>query len=157
MPPLSELHFTTDIHCPVEAVFGLIADLSHYSRWLSSSNLYAEMAFVSDDPIKLGTTYVDQGQSSIMKGSITVFEPPTRIRFEQHTQIKLMGLDGGLDIQTDYTLANAGGITHLRRDVVFTTQGILKLAQPILTRSIRKENERILQKMKTYLEATQAD
>ncbi|MBD0343635.1 MAG: hypothetical protein ICV63_02110 [Coleofasciculus sp. Co-bin14] len=58
-----------------------------------------------------------------------------------------------MDIKIQYTLQTVENGTEVTRDFTLYVLGILKLMQPILVSTIRKENERILQVMKTYLEA----
>jgi len=153
---MPRLHFTTTINCPPDDVFNLIADLSNYGRWLSSSRLFQEMQHVSDNPIKLGTTYTDQGKASTLHGTITEFKPPANLTFQQGTRLNWPVLRPGLDITIRYTLEGQNGGTSLVRDVDVQFVGLLKLAQPMILRSIRAENERILSRMKAYLEGKSA-
>lgn len=150
---MPQLHFTTTINRPIDSVFNLIADLPNYNKWLSTSNLFAQTMNMSDNPIKLGTTYVDKGPQSTMQGKITAFQPSTRLTFYQFTQFKLLIFPAGLDIQIQYTLEKLENGTRLNRDTTVNTQGIARFAQPFLLNSIRVENERILRLMKAYLEA----
>jgi hypothetical protein len=65
-------------------------------------------------------------------------------------------LHPGLDIQIRYTLQAENGSTRVVRDINLNVVGVLKVAQPVLVRSITAENHRILAKMKAYLEAQSA-
>ena len=145
---MPELHFETTINRPPEAVFNLLADLPHYDQWLPPSSLYGNVTQYSRLPIERGTTYVDQGKMSRMEGRITEFDPPKRLHFRQ-TSVSIMG---ALDIEIRYTLEANGEGTHLQRDVDVRTTGGYGLVQGYLLTSIRKENERILAVLKTYLE-----
>lgn len=150
---MSDMHFAIVVNRPVEAVFQLIADLPHYGQWLPSAGAFSAVSTVSDNPIKLGTTYVDNGTSTVMQGQITVFEPPNRITFRQNARFQRFIFSGGLHVQIQYTLAATNSGTQVKRDTTVEVLRILKLLQPVVLRTIRKENERILQKMKAYLEA----
>jgi len=150
---MPQMHFTTTIKRPAEAVFNLIADLPNYNRWLSPSNLFAQTMQISDNPIKLGSTYLDQGPQSTMQGKITEFQPPTRLTFFQTTQFKLLIFPAGLDIEIQYVLENIDNGTRVNRNTTVNPKGIARLAQPILLNSIKAENERILRVMKAYLES----
>ena len=145
---MPELVFTKDIHAPTQAVFDLIADLPNYNRWLPPSNLYAAVTQYSELPIKKGTQYIDQGKMSRMVGAVREYEPPKLITFHQVTVLMV----GSLDITIRYKLEAADNNTHLTRTVTIKPSGVYLLAEPFLVRSIQAEVERILEKMKAYLE-----
>lgn len=145
---MAELHFETTIQRPIEDVFALIADLQHYDKWLEPSSLYGTTVHISDNPVKLGTQYVDSGKASRMIGSVTAFEPPNKIHFRQVTA----SLIGKLDVEARYTLTSQNGGTHVSRDMVVRPNGGYSLLQGFLLGAIRKESTRILAAMKTWME-----
>lgn len=145
---MTELHFETVIQRPTADVFALIADLPGYGKWLSASSLYGAVMHISDDPIKLGTKYVDSGKATRMTGSVTTFEPPKRIHFRQTT----VSLFGSLDIEIQYGLETVDGGTRVQRAVIVRPGGAYQFLEPFLLGSIRKESDRILAKMKAWLE-----
>ncbi|MBZ0289736.1 MAG: SRPBCC family protein [Anaerolineae bacterium] len=145
---MTELHFETTIDRSLQAVFDLIADLSHYDKWLSPSNLYGTVTQYSGFPVERGTQYVDHGRLTRMEGRVTEFDPPHHIHFRQTTVSML----GALDIEIRYTLTPTGHDTHVRRDVYVRPTGMYGLAQGLLLGSISTESERILAMMKQYLE-----
>ena len=51
---MPDMHFSLDIQRPPEAVFNLIADIAHYSRWLPPSKTYVENDRYFGSPIKAG-------------------------------------------------------------------------------------------------------
>lgn len=142
------MQFTTTIHAPPEQVFNLIADLPNYGKWLPSSRLYGAVTQYSDLPVRKGTQYVDQGKTSRMTGAVTEFDPPRRITFKQ-TSVSVFGQ---LDIQIRYTLEPTGDGTRMLRETTVTPSGGFRVLQPVILEPIRKENERILERMKVYLE-----
>lgn len=142
------MQFETTIQRPVDAVFALIADLPNYGKWLPSSNLFGSVTEYSEHPIRAGTQYVDTGPTSRMIGAVLEFEPPTRIGFRQTT----VSMFGSLTVEIRYALAADGEDTHLTRRVIITASGGYRLAQPMIVRAIRQENERILATLKAYLE-----
>ena len=146
------LRFTVDINGSRETIFELIADLAHYERWLPGSRTFGGMTQVSPALPGVGTTYAD----GTMRGSITEFNPPERITFEQSMPVKVLLLTGKLDVRVSYTLEATGSskqATHVIREVTFKQQGILKLARPLVAGTIRGESGRLLEKMKRYVEA----
>jgi|FLYN01.1.fsa_nt_gi uncharacterized protein YndB with AHSA1/START domain len=145
---MAEMQFETVIRRPVEDVFALIADLPNYGKWLPPSNIYGGVTQYSELPVRVGTQYVDQGKASRMMGAVTEFEPPTRISFRQ-TSASLLG---GLTIEILYTLAAEDGATRVTRQVSVQPSGAYSLLEPVLLGQIRKESERILAKIKGYLE-----
>src|ERR1700682_483337 len=123
------MQFATTINRPPTAVFDLLADLGHYSRWLSPSGTFQEITQPSAEPTRLGTTYTD---SSVMQGSVTEFAPPNRLTFSQETTFHQFLLNGRLRIEMQYTLTSEGSGTHVTRTVTMNTQGIFRLLQPFV-------------------------
>lgn len=146
------LHFTVDIDGPSETVFALIADLAHYDRWLPRSRAFGSVAQVSHMPVGIGTTYVDTGPNGVMRGSITDYQPPVHIAFRQSMPVKLLLLAGMLEMDIRYTLEPVGNTTRVEREVAFTLPGMLKVGQPIVVTTVRRESQRLLQVMKRYVE-----
>ncbi len=146
---MPELVFTKDIHVAPEVVFDLIADLRDYSTWLPPSNLFNDVTEYSELPIRAGTTYVDQGKTTRMVGAVTEFERPNRITFRQVTTSRV----GELIVEIRYTLENKSDYTHVTRNVEISASGGYRIIQMFLVGAIRTEVERLLEKMKVYLEA----
>jgi uncharacterized protein YndB with AHSA1/START domain len=148
------MRFQTTIQRNKETIYALLTDLRGYQSWLPPSDLYSGVREISDHPAKVGTTYVDGGTASVMHGRVTELEPNRRVAFMQTMRHKVSGLPGGLDVQIRYTLETGGEFsTRVTREVRLRTHGILLLFQLVLLGAIRKENERIMQRMKWYLEA----
>jgi hypothetical protein len=115
---MPDLHFTTVINAPPQAVFDRITDFAHYNQWLPTSNMFKSVMEISENPVRLDSTYVDKGTNSTMYGKITVYHPPEKITFHQVTQIKVLGLAvAGLEVTIAYQLASWSGSTNLTRDV----------------------------------------
>jgi uncharacterized protein YndB with AHSA1/START domain len=146
------LHFAAHIEGPCEKIFGLIADITQYDQWLPSSRAFGAVTQVSQTPVGLGTTYIDNGPSGAMQGSITEYQPPERIAFQQSMPVKLLVFAGTLELHTRYTLEPVGQATLVSRDVSFQLPGVLKVAQPIIVSTVRRESERLLQVMKRTIE-----
>ncbi len=146
------LHFSTHIEGPCETIFTLIADLTRYDRWLPRSRTFGSVSQISNTPVGLGTRYVDIGSSGTMQGLVTAYEPPTHIAFQQTMPVKLLLLTGDLDIHIGYTLEQEGQVTCVVRDVSFHLPIVLKVAQPIIVATVRRESKRLLILMKRYVE-----
>lgn len=110
------------------------------------------MKQVSQTPVGLGTTYIDNEPSGVMQGTITDYHPPSSIAFQQSMPVKLLVFAGTLELHIRYTLEPLGQATRVNRDVTFQLPGVLKAAQPIIVSSVRWESERLLQDMKRTVE-----
>ena len=145
------LHFTTTINAPPQAVFDRLPDFAHYDNWLPPSGLFKTVMEITDNPVRQGTKYVDNG----LHGEVTVCQPPQNLTFHQVTNLKLAGfIPANLDITIAYQLKADGVGTNLTRDVILQVGGILKLLQSMLVARIAAENQRILAALKTGLEKT---
>jgi uncharacterized protein YndB with AHSA1/START domain len=144
---MSDLHFEADINASPETVFNLLSDLPNYGRWLSDSDLYNDTLDISDNPIKLGTTYLDHGKQLDLFGKVTEFVPNSRLAFYEATK------RGDVEVTIRYTLTPRNGGTHLERDTTGKMRGILGLFQPLVMRRIRKEGARIVARIKSHLES----
>ncbi len=147
------LHFTTAINVPPQAVFDRIADFAHYDQWLPPSGMFKSVMEISENPIRLDSTYVDKGTNSTMYGKVTVYQPPEKITFHQVTQIKVLGLAvAALTVTIAYQLESGSGGTNLTRDVTVQASGLLTLLQSRLLPGIAVESQRILAALKQSLE-----
>jgi uncharacterized protein YndB with AHSA1/START domain len=149
---MAELHFTTLIEGSPETIFAVIADLAHYDRWLPGSNAFGAITQIAPVPIGLGTTYLDAGPAGTRRGEVTEYDPPTRICFHQPMQVKRLFLSGKIDIQLRQTLEPLERRTRVNRDLSIQVHGLLKVAQPIIVAAFWRENERVLQALKRYVE-----
>jgi uncharacterized protein YndB with AHSA1/START domain len=150
---MPSLQLTTDINSTRETIFDLIADLAHYDRWLPGSRVFGGVTNVLPASLGVGTTYAN----GPMHGTITEFNPPERIAFEQSMPLKALLLTGKLDVRVRYTLEtirNDEQATQVIREVTFTPRGILAVAQPLFVSTIRRESERMLEMLKQYVERT---
>lgn len=150
---MPEMQFHCLVNRPIDVVFQLITDLGNYDKWLPPSNLFTEVSTISDNPIRRGTTYINRGPSALMQGEVTDLVAPTQVSFHQVTRFKRFGLQGGIEIEIHYVLESFESGTRVTRNVTFALFGPLKFLQPLLLRGIRRESERILQEVKTYLES----
>ncbi len=148
---MPSLRLTADINGTRETIFDLIADLAHYDRWLPGSRVFGGMTQVSPVSPGVGTTYAD----GPMRGSITEFNPPERITFEQSMPVRALRLSGKLDVRVRYALEETGSdgqATHVIREVTCNLHGILGAAQPLVVSTMRRESGRLLEMMKRYVE-----
>ncbi len=138
-----------------ETIFDLIADLPNYVRWLPGSEAFDGTTEVSPYPVRLGTTYLDAGPAGERPGSVTGYDPPRYIAFHHTMLLKRGPLTANIDVHIRYTFEPVERATSVVRDLDLTIQipGLLKVAQPLVLLVFRKENVRILAKLKRYVEA----
>lgn len=147
--------FTTRIQgCP-RVIFDLIADMPNYGCWLRGSEAFGGTTNVSPYPVRLGTTYLDAGAEGERPGTVTEYDPPHHIGFH-HTMLLRKGpLAADIDVRIRYTLEPQEDATNVIRalDMRIRMRGLMKIAQPLVVRGFRRENERILAALQSYAEA----
>jgi uncharacterized protein YndB with AHSA1/START domain len=151
---MTELRFEADIHAGAERVFGLLADLRTYDRWLPHSSSFNGTTQISDGPIGAGTTYVEPSALGTRYGKVTLFEPPAQLNFEQPMTMKPSAF-GIVDIKQFHTLVpiDGGDSVHYTRVVQIEPHGLTKLILPFAIGMIRAENQRTLNALKAYAES----
>ncbi|HEY1919040.1 MAG TPA: SRPBCC family protein [Streptosporangiaceae bacterium] len=137
-----------DIHCPAETIFDLITDLRGQDRWLPRSSSFRGTADISDDPVRLGTTYREPGPTGVRIGTITEFERPVKITFHQPMTMRLHA--GTVDVTLRYTLSPGADGTHVKRVVTIGIPWSLRLMRPVLVRAFRTESGRTLLALKAH-------
>lgn len=149
-----ELRWETDIHASIERVFSLLSELRDYGRWLPTSRSYRGTTTLSDGPIAKGTTYVEQAPLGIRHGTVTEFDRPTRLNFEQPMTMNPPIL-GTIDIRVFHTLTPGDGCVRLQRTVQISPRGPIGLAMPLAIRTFRNENDRIMKNLKSFAETAE--
>jgi carbon monoxide dehydrogenase subunit G len=149
------MHVRTHIivHRSPETVFQLLADLPGYASWLPPSLGFLAISDVSTCPVQMGTTYIDTSPAGRMSGSVTLCQPPTSIVLQQGTLLQHYGLRGEIKLQIHTQVKAVAEGTLVTRTIIIQVAGALSLLLPVFARTIRREHERILQRMKWYLEA----
>jgi uncharacterized protein YndB with AHSA1/START domain len=152
MPSDVQLVFEENIRASAERVFGLLADLRNYDRWLPPSSAFHGTTEISDGPIGVGTTYVETGPSGVRRGRVTDFDPPTRIGFEQPMTMKPRGA-GVVNIDLVHMLTPTTDGVRLVRTVSLSLTGPIRVVRPLVRRSIVAENTRMIAAIRAYAES----
>ena len=134
---------------PPDVVFGVIADMRSYDRWLPGSGTFSGVATLSPGPVGLGTTYTDRGPLAAMQGEVTEYVPSESIGFRQ--LLRIPPLPGSFTIQAKYALRAVDLDTSVERTVSVHGEGVVALAKPVLLYSIRRESWRIMRRLQRYL------
>jgi uncharacterized protein YndB with AHSA1/START domain len=149
---LIEFRFERLIRADAAQVFALLADLRDYDRWLPRSMAFHGTSRISEGPIRLGTTYIEESWVGVRRGTVTGFVAPTTLNFEQPMQLK-PALFGEIGIKLFHTLTPQGKGVQVLRQLQLTPQGPVTLFAPVIARAFRTENERMMTSLQTFAEA----
>ena len=159
--PSSQWHklYTSHVAAPPGLLFGLLADMPNYGRWLPGSEAFGATTQVTPYPVRLGTTYLDAGSLGQRPGTVTEFDPPRRLGFHHTMSLKKGPLTADLDIRIHYVFEHSGKATNVIRTLDFAIEipFLFRFAKPIVLQGLRKENVRILSELKGYIETNSAD
>lgn len=134
------------INRPVEAVFARLMDVTTYTRWQSQLVDYRQ---TSAGPLAVGSTGVAarmvMGQRNESTWRVTELVPNAAYTVKSDS--------GPLAYQIAHTLQPAG--SGARLNVAFQAQptGLLKVAEPLLAGSVKKELEEGFEQLKVLLES----
>jgi len=147
-----ELRFERRIRADAERVFGLLADLRDYDRWLPPSAAFHGTTRISGGPIGVGTTYVEQSPAGVRHGRVTALVRPTRLDFEQPMTLRPAIL-GEIGIKLFHTLDHQEvQSVHLLRRLELTPRGPVTWFMPLAVRAFRAENERMMTLLAAFAE-----
>jgi uncharacterized protein YndB with AHSA1/START domain len=145
-----EIPLQAEVHCSARGIFEVIADLQGQNRWLAPSTAFRGTVDVSDNPVRLGSTYREPTPQGVRHGEVTEFEPPRRITFHQPMSLRPFGR---IDIVQRYTLEPLGQTTLVRREAVVGIPAYLRPAARIILNTTARESERTLTALKAYCES----
>jgi Polyketide cyclase / dehydrase and lipid transport len=156
--PTSQWHklYTAQVAAPPSTLFGLLADMPNYGRWLPGSGQFGGTTGVEPYPVRLGTRYHDgkpDQPGHDWWGTVTGYQPPGSLDFHHTIPVPQLRATVGVHIHYSFESANAG--TQVSRWLV------LDITMPALFRPLRRaivsrfdqENMRTIAAVKTYAEA----
>jgi uncharacterized protein YndB with AHSA1/START domain len=146
-----QVRLETQIEAPADAIFAAIVDFRGYDRWLTRSSAFDGITDISSEPIALGTTWTEPGPNGVRHGTVTEFEPSTRVTFHAPMTMKPRLL-GVMDISVTLTLSPTPGSVRVRRVVTIGVPWALKPIQPIVVRQFRVESARTMSALKAFAE-----
>ena len=149
---MTEIRQEAMIEAPIEVIFAAIVDFRGYDRWLAKSNVFEGITEISSDPIALGTTWSERGPNGVRHGTVTEFDPPTRVTFHQPMTMSPRFL-GVIDITVRVDLTQTPISVRARRVVTIGIPWPLKLVQPVVVRQFRLESGRTLLALKRFAES----
>ena len=148
--------YTSDVAAPPAVLFGLLADMPNYGRWLPGSTAFGRTTDVEPYPVRLGSRYHDGKPDEPGKdwwGTVTGFQPPGSLAF-RHT-ITLRQLRATVDVHIHYSLEPGGAGTRVSRWLVLDI-GMPRVLRPLrrlVTTFFDKENLRTMAAVAEYAEA----
>jgi uncharacterized membrane protein len=135
---------TIHLNRPVEQVFAFLMDIGKLSTW--QSNLI-KMESITEGPLRAGSRFREVRRlgrkESEIQAEITAFEPNRR--FETKTLTRP-------HVTVSYFFEAENGGTRLKHKFVMLTSGFMRLLEPMIASSIKKESELDFETLKRILE-----
>ena len=135
---------TIHLNTPVEQVFAFLMDTSKLSTW--QSNLIKSEQ-LTDGPLRTGSRFREvrriNNKEEEIQGEITALEPNRRLETKTVTKPEAM---------VSYVLDPEQGGTRLSYKFVLTTNGPMRLMEPIMAKEIKKSTETDFNTLKHLLE-----
>lgn len=132
---------------PPAEVFDALTRLRSLRERIGGSSTYAGTLDVSDDPVRVGSTYADRTPIGRLRGEVLELEDGRRVVFRQALP------SGALDVRITYDLEPVAAGTRLVRTGEITTRRWLAFVHPLVAGATRAENRRTMQSLKASLEA----
>jgi uncharacterized protein YndB with AHSA1/START domain len=135
---------TIHLNRSVEQVFAFLMDTDKLSTW--QSNLI-KTEKITAGPLRAGSRFREVRRlgrrESEIEGEITVFEPNKRFETKTLTKPQVM-------VSYSFETENSG--TRLTHKFVMLTSGFMRLLEPMIASSIKKESEADFESLKHILE-----
>ena len=148
-----EIPLEAEVQCSAERIFEVIADLNGQDRWLARSTVFRGTVDVSDNPVRLGSTYREPSPQGTRHGEVIEFEPPVRITFHHPLNLRPFGR---IDFVQRYTLEPLDETTLVRRVAVVGIPAYLRPVARIILSTTARESGRTLSALKAYCESLPA-
>lgn len=143
---MAKVEVSVVINRPIEEVFAFAANIENNAQWQSG---VLEAQVTSEGPIGVGTTYryVTQllGRRIEADGEVTEYESNRKYSFKSTS--------GPFPIEGGLTCEAAEGGTKVTLAVEADVGGFFKMAEPLVVRTIKKQFEADVGKLKDLLEA----
>jgi hypothetical protein len=148
--------YTADIAAPPALLFGLLADMPNYGRWLPGSTQFGRTNDVQPYPVQLGSRYHDGKPDEPGKdwwGEVIGFQPPGSLDF--HHTIAVRQLRTTVDTHIHYSIEVAGAATRVTRWLVLDIDmpAVLRPLRRLITSGFDKENVRTMAALGAYAPA----
>jgi uncharacterized membrane protein len=143
---MAKLEASVVIDRPVDEVFAYVMDASTWPKWEEG---LPEAEQTSEGPVAQGTTF--RGTSQMMGQEMEWTSEITE--FETNEKVGHKITSGPMSIQQTLTFESADGGTRFNLVAEGETAGLFKVAQPLVNRTMRKQMEANLARLKEILES----
>jgi uncharacterized protein YndB with AHSA1/START domain len=135
---------------PIEQVFERATDLSQYADWMPHTGVFRKCSDVSEGPVRLGTTYLDQGRMGSFRGEISEFERPSRVVYKE--TLRWFGTPVVVG-RIEYEFSPDPRGTAVHHVAESELHGIFRLMRPMVAVIGRGERQRTVTALKRSLES----
>ncbi len=135
---------------PMEQVFERATDLSRYADWMPHTGVFRKCSQVSEGPVRLGTTYIDQGWMGSFRGEVSEFDRPSRVVYKE--TLRWFGAPVVV-ARIEYAFSRDPRGTAVHHVGESELHGIFRLMRPMVAVIGRGERHRTVAAMKRSLEA----
>jgi uncharacterized protein YndB with AHSA1/START domain len=136
---------TIHLNRPVEQVFAFLADTRKVSSWQSS---LIELEQLTEGPLRAGSRFREVRRTgprqSEIQAEITDFESNKRFATKTITKPH---------VTVSYSLEGEDGGTRLNYKFVMLTSGMMRMLEPLIAGSIKKDTDLDFQSLKRILES----
>jgi uncharacterized protein YndB with AHSA1/START domain len=135
---------------PPEQTFERATDLAHYADWMPRTGIFKSCSHISDDPVRLGTTYIDRGRMGAFQGEVVEFERPSRVVYRE-----MLHWFGALVVvvRLSYEFSPVARGTALHHVAESELHGVFRLMLPMVALIGRGERRRTTRALKDSLES----
>ena len=135
---------TIHLDKPVEQVFAFLMDTSKLATW--QSNLIKSEQ-LTEGPLRAGSLFREvrriNNKETEIEGEITSLEPNRRLETKTSTKPQAM---------VSYSLDPEQGGTRLKYKFILVTTGLMRLLEPVIASSIKKDTKADFETLKRVLE-----
>lgn len=135
---------TIHLNSPVEQVFAFLADTGKVSAWQSS---LIQLEQLTEGPLQAGSRFREirrlGRRDAEIQGEITVFELNKRLETRTATKPEVV---------VSYSVDPEDGGTRLRYKFILRSSGIMRLFEPLIAGSIKKESKSDFETLKQLLQ-----
>lgn len=135
---------TIHIKRPVEEVFAFVADTKNLRSWQSD---LVENEQLTEEPSRVGSRFREVRRTgprnSEIQAEMTVFEPNKRFATKTLTKPQ---------VTVSYTFDEQNGGTRITFEFVMMTSGFMRLLEPLIAGSMKKDTDSDFERLKHLLE-----
>jgi hypothetical protein len=137
---------TIHLNCPVDRVFAFLVDSKNLRSW--QSNLI-ENEQLTEGPVQVGTHFREVRRTgprqSEIQAAVTVYDEVNK-QFGTKTITKPQ-------VTVQYAMESEAGGTRLNYKFAMLTSGVMRLLEPLVAGSIKKDTDLDFQTLKRILES----